>query len=193
MGLLGYVAAGTGMQIPGNMVGTTNAIVIANFLPAWASIFFVFLVFAGLVAILDSQFSSVANMTGHDLYNKYKSKVDDKLVIKYARTAMVVLAVAGFAITQIPGITLLYIFLFFATLRAAVWLPSLVAIVKPKLLTEQGMFYGMVIAIIVGVPMFVYGKLAKSLPYTFTGTIVAIFGSIVLVLAISKWNQKKLK
>ena len=38
-----------------------------------------------------------------------------------------------------------------------------------------------------------YGKLAKSLPYTFTGTIVAIFGSIVLVLAISKWNQKKLK
>ena len=106
---------------------------------------------------------------------------------------MVVLAVAGFAITQIPGITLLYIFLFFATLRAAVWLPSLVAIVKPKLLTEQGMFYGMGIAIIVGVPMFVYGKLAKSLPYTFTGTIVAIFGSIVLVLAISKWNQKKLK
>ena len=106
---------------------------------------------------------------------------------------MVVLAVAGFAITQIPGITLLYIFLFFATLRAAVWLPSLVAIVKPKLLTEQGMFYGMGTAIIIGVPMFVYGKLAKSLPYTFTGTIVAIFGSIVLVLAISKWNQKKLK
>ena len=189
MGLLGYVAAGSGMEIPGNMVGTTNAIVIANFLPAWASIFFVFLVFAGLIAILDSQFSSVANMTGHDIYNKYKSKVDDKTVIKYARTAMVILAVAGFLITQIPGITLLYIFLFFATLRAAVWLPSLIAIVKPKLLTEQGMFYGMGTAIVVGVPMFVYGKLAKSLPYTFSGTIIAIFGSAVLVLAISKWKK----
>ena len=191
MGLLGFIAAGSGMEIPNNMVGTTNAIVIANFLPAWASIFFVFLVFAGLVAILDSQFSSVANMTGHDLYNKYKSKVNDKEVIKYARLAMVVLAIAGFLITQIPGITLLYIFLFFATLRAAVWLPSLIAIVKPKLLTEPGMFYGIGTAIVIGVPMFVYGKLAKSLPYTFTGTIIAIFGSAVLVLAISKWKRKQ--
>ena len=193
MGLLGYIGAGSGMEIPVNMVGTTNAIVIANFLPAWASLFFVFLVFAGLVAILDSQFSSIANMTGHDIYNKYKKKVDDKAVIKYARIGMVVLAIGGFVITQIPGITLLYIFLFFATLRAAVWLPSLIAIVKPKLLSEQGMFYGMGTAIIIGVPMFVYGKLAKSLPYTLSGTLVAIFGSVVLVLAISKWNQKKIK
>ena len=104
---------------------------------------------------------------------------------------MVVLAIAGFLITQIPGITLLYIFLFFATLRAAVWLPSLIAIVKPKLLTEPGMFYGIGTAIVIGVPMFVYGKLAKSLPYTFTGTIIAIFGSAVLVLAISKWKRKQ--
>ena len=51
------------------------------------------------------------------------------------------------------------------------------------------MFYGMGTAIIVGVPMFVYGKLAKSLPYTFSGTIIAIFGSAVLVLAISKWKK----
>ena len=188
MGLLGYVAAGTGMEIPSNMVGTTNAIVIANFLPAWASIFFVF---PGLVAILDSQFSSVANMTGHDIYNKYKTKVDDKTVIKYARIGMVILAIAGFLITQIPGITLLYIFLFFATLRAAVWLPSLIAIVKPKLLTEQGMFYGISTAVVIGVPMFVYGKLYKSLPYTLSGTVIAIFGSAVLVLAISKWKQNQ--
>jgi len=191
MGLLGYVAAGTGMDIPANMVGTTNAIVIAKFLPAWASIFFVFLVFAGLVAILDSQFASVANMTGHDLYNKYKNRVNDQEVIRYARTAMIILAVAGFAITQIPGITLLYIFLFFATLRAAVWLPSLVAIVRPMWLTEPGMFYGMLTAIIIGVPMFVYGQLAKVKFYAFTGTLVAIFGSIVLVLAISRWQKKR--
>ena len=104
---------------------------------------------------------------------------------------MIALAVGGFAITQIPGITLLYIFLFFATLRAAVWLPSLIAIVKPKLLSEQGMFYGISTAIVIGVPMFVYGKLAKSLPYTFSGTLIAIFGSAVLVLAISKWKRKQ--
>ena len=191
MGFLGYVAAGSGMEIPSNMVGTTNAIVIAKFLPAWASIFFVFLVFAGLVSILDSQFASVANMTGHDIYNKYKSKVDDKTVIKYARTSMIALAVAGFAITQIPGITLLYIFLFFATLRAAVWLPSLFAIVRPNWLTESGMFYGIGSAILIGVPMFVYGKLFNSSSMAFNGTLLAIFGSIILTLAISQWEKSK--
>ena len=130
-------------------------------------------------------------MTGHDIYNKYKKKVDDKTVIKYARVGMVILAIAGFLITQIPGITLLYIFLFFATLRAAVWLPSLIAIVKPKLLSEPGMFYGISTAVIIGVPMFVYGKLYKSLPYTISGTVIAIFGSAVLVLAISKWKKQR--
>ena len=38
------------------------------------------------------------------------------------------------------------------------WLPSLIAIVKPKLLTEPGMFYGIGTAIVIGVPMFVYGN-----------------------------------
>ena len=86
---------------------------------------------------------------------------------------------------------LLYIFLFFATLRAAVWLPSLIAIVKPKLLSEPGMFYGISTAVIIGVPMFVYGKLGKSLTYTLSGTVIAIFGSAVLVLAISRWKKTK--
>jgi len=149
------------------------------------------LVFAGLVSILDSQFASVANMTGHDIYNKYKSKVDDRTVIKYARTSMIVLAVAGFAITQIPGITLLYIFLFFATLRAAVWLPSLFAIVRPNWLTEAGMFYGIGTAILIGVPMFVYGQLFKVPSMAFNGTLLAIFGSIILTLLISQWQKSK--
>jgi hypothetical protein len=39
--------------------------------------------------------------------------------------------------------------------------------------------------------MFVYGKLYKSLPYTLSGTVIAIFGSAVLVLAISKWKQNQ--
>lgn len=191
MGLLGFVAAGSAMEIPANLVGTTNAVVIAKFLPATAAILFVFIVFAGLVSILDSQFASVANMTGHDIYNKYKNKVDDQQVIKYARTGMIVLAIAGLAIAFIPGITLLHIFLFFATVRAAVWLPSMLAIVKPSLASEQGMFWGILIAIAVGLPLFVYGNLNKILVLNLAGTLIAIFGSIVLVLAISQWKRLK--
>ena len=54
MGLLGFVAAGSGLQIEN--VGVTNAVTIAHFLPPAASIFFMFMIFSGLVSILDSQY-----------------------------------------------------------------------------------------------------------------------------------------
>ena len=57
MGLLGFVGAGAGLDITD--VGTTNAQVIAHFLPGFASVIFMFIVFSGLIAILDSQFAVV--------------------------------------------------------------------------------------------------------------------------------------
>ena len=130
MGLLGFLAAGAGLEIPNSMVGVTNAITIGTFLPTSAAIVFMFMVFAGLVAILDSQFASVANMTGHDIFNKFKGGTDDKQVINYARGGMIALAIAGVGVANIPGMQLVYLFLFFAVLRASVWLPSMMSIVE---------------------------------------------------------------
>ena len=181
MGLLGFVAAGSNLDIPAAMQGTTNAITIANFLPAWASLYFVFLVFSGLVAILDSQFSSIANMMGHDIAEKYNQDP-----IGFARIGMVLLAIAGIIIANIPGIQLLHIFLFFAVLRAAVWLPSMIVLLQPDWINERGMFWGILIAIIIGVPMFVYGKLMGVGDLAYYGTLIAVFGSPTLALLISR-------
>ena len=115
MGLLGFVAAGSGMNIEN--VGVTNALVIAQFLPAWATLFFMFMVFAGLVSILDSQFASVANMTGHDIYNKFKVGNFGSDEIQWARYGMIALAVFALIIANIPGMTLLYLFLFLSLIH----------------------------------------------------------------------------
>jgi Na+/proline symporter len=185
MGMLGFVAAGSGLDIPNNMVGVTNAITIGTFLPPIAAIFFVFMVFAGLVAILDSQFASVANMTGHDIFNQFKGGSE----ISWARWGMLALAFAGILVANIPGMQLVYLFLFFAVLRAAVWLPSMISILKPSWVTESGMFWGILIPASIGEVLFVLGKLGYT-DTAFTGTLIAIFGSPILTLAIS--NVKKI-
>ena len=179
MGLLGFVAAGTGMKI--DNVGVTNAMVIAEFLPAGASLFFMFMVFAGLVAILDSQFSSVANMTGHDVYNEFKKGNE----VYWARGGMVALAIVGLIVSHIPGIQILHLFLFFAVLRASVWLPSMISFLKPEWITEKGMFWGILIGATVGEILFVAGKLGYA-DTAFLGTMIAVFGTPLLVLGISK-------
>ena len=188
MGLLGFVAAGTGLEIPNNMVGTTNAIVIGTFLPPVAALVFAFMIFAGLVAILDSQFASVANMTGHDVYNKFKMGSP----ISTARYGMVALAILGLIVANIPGMQLVYLFLFFAVLRAGVWLPSMMAVMRPHWVTEQGMFWGILIPVTIGEILFVAGKLGYT-DTAFMGTLIAIFGSPVLTLILSNGSRTKAK
>jgi len=179
MGLLGFVAAGSGLQIEN--VGVTNAITIGTFLPPAASIFFMFMVFAGLVSILDSQFASVANMTGHDIHNQFKIGEE----ITYARYGMIALAIIGVAVANIPGMQLVYLFLFFAVLRASVWLPSMISLLKPNWITERGMFWGILIPASIGEVLFVMGKLGYS-DTAFAGTLIAVFGSPLLTLVISQ-------
>ena len=185
MGLLGFVAAGSGMEIKN--VGVTNALVIAHFLPAWASLFFMFMVFAGLVSILDSQFASIANMTGHDIYNKFK-RGNWSNEIHWARYGMIGLAVLALIVANIPGMTLLYLFLFFAVLRASVWLPSMITFIKPDLITEKGMFWGILIPATIGEILFVSGKLGYT-DTAFLGVLIAIFGSPLLSVGISKYQK----
>lgn len=182
MGLLGFVAAGSGMVI--DNVGVTNAMVIANFLPTIASVGFMFIVFSGLISILDSQFASVANMTGHDIYNKFKQGEP----ISFARYGMIALAIIGVLIANIPGMQLMYLFLFFAVLRASVWLPSMISLLRPNWITEKGMFWGILICATIGEILFVSGKLGYS-DTAFTGTLIAVFGSPILALLISKYEE----
>ena len=187
MGLLGFVAAGSGMKI--DNVGVTNALVIAEFLPAGAAVFFMFMVFAGLVSILDSQFASVANMTGHDIYNKFKVGKTAGGEIHWARYGMIALAVLALIVANIPGMTLVYLFLFFAVLRASVWLPSMITFLKPGLITERGMFWGILICATIGEILFVSGKLGFS-DTAFQGVLIAIFGSPLLAVGISKYENR---
>jgi len=85
---------------------------------------------------------------------------------------------------------LVWLFLFFAVLRAAVWLPSMISLLKPEWVTEPGMFWGIILAAVPGEALFVWGKMFGGGSYiVFAGTLVAILGAPVLTLLISNGRR----
>jgi Na+/proline symporter len=189
IGSLGFVAAGAGIQIPNNLVGMTTVIAIGSFLPGWTVLVVLFMLLAGLVAVLDSQLNSAASLVGHDVKNKFSKDLSESANIRWSRGGMIVLAAMALTIANWPGMTLLTIFLFFGVMRATVWWPMMLHLWKPQLITERGMFWGIVIAFIVGFPTFVYGReFGGGAHLTMIGTLIAIFGSGALAYVISRFD-----
>lgn len=189
-GMLGFLAAGLGYEIPKELVGYTNIVTLGSLLPNWSLLLFLFIAFAGLVGVLDSQLSSAANLVGNDLYDKYAKNLGISPIV-WSRAGMVALAVAGLILANWPGMTIQTIFVFFGVMRATVWIPTMLSIWKPSLITEKGMFWGILIAYLVGMPIFLYGQFGGGNNFTFTGTLIGIFGSGVLATFISSVDKQK--
>jgi Na+/proline symporter len=151
-----------------------------------------FMLLAGLVAVLDSQLNSAASLVGHDIKNKFSNDSSEAANIKWSRGGMLALATMALVIANWPGMTLLTIFLFFGVMRATVWWPMMLHLWKPELISERGMFWGIVIAFIIGFPMFVYGQqFGGGAVFTMAGTLIAIFGSGILASLITAVNKSK--
>lgn len=194
IGSLGFLAAGMGLEIPKDLVGMTTVITIGSVLPSWTVLVVVFMLLAGLVAVLDSQLNSAASLVGHDIKNKFSSDTSEAANIRWSRAGMFALTAMALAIANWPGMTLLTIFLFFGVMRATVWWPMMLHLWKPNLITERGMFWGIIIAFVLGFPTFVYGQqFGGGANLTMIGTLVAIFGSGALAYLISKMDNKKLE
>ena len=188
IGSLGFMAAGMELEIPKKMVGMTTIISIASVLPSWTVLVVVFMLLSGLVAVLDSHLNSASALASHDLKAKYKkAEKSEAASVKWGRGGMLALAFGALAIANWPGITMLTIFLFFGVMRATVWWPVMLHLWKPNLINEKGMFWGIVIAFIIGFPMFFYGRvMGGGAMLTMIGTFIAIFGSGALSVLISK-------
>lgn len=191
-GVLGFLAAGMGYDIPKDLLGYTNILTVGSLLPAWAAIMYLFMLFAGLVSVLDSQLSSMSNMWGHDIKNMLRQDAGEETSIAFGRFGMLFLILAGLAIANWPGMTLQTIFLFFGILRATVWLPIMFSLLKEDSINEHGMFWGILIAYVVGFTTYVYGQNWGGGPnVAVLGTCLAVFGSGALALAITKLSERK--
>ncbi len=187
IGLLGFLAAGMNFQ-PVN-VSQVNFEVVLSLLPGWVAIPFVVLLLSGLVSTLDSNLSSISSLAGHDLHERRHGETTgwkgQRGVIKYSRLAMAGLVVGGVAIANIPGLTILYLFLFYGTLRASTLLPTVITLLK-KNVSEAGVFYGILTSITVGLPVFAYGNLNKITPLIIAGSLITVLASGTVTLIASR-------
>lgn len=185
-GLLGFLAAGLKYDVPKELLGYVNILTVGSLLPSWAVLIYLFMLFAGLVSVLDSQLSSVSNLFGHDVKNMASKDQRDLESIRYGRMGMAALIVAGLTIANWPGMTLVTIFLFFGILRATVWFPLMLSLFNEKLVSEKGMFWGILLAYLVGFSTYVYGQNFGGGPtVAVIGTCLAVFGSGALSLLIT--------
>jgi Na+/proline symporter len=191
-GMLGFLAAGLQYQVPKELLGYVNILTVGSLLPGWAAVLYLFMLFAGLVSVLDSQLSSVSNIFGHDIRNATEGKLQGSS-IDFGRVGMLLLIAGGLIIANWPGMTLVTIFLFFGILRATVWFPIMISLWNDKLINEAGMFWGVLLAYLVGFSTYVYGQNFGGGPnIAVLGTMLAVFGSGALSVIITKISQPRL-
>ena len=187
LAVFGFFAAGTGLAISDTQL--TNVGAVMAFCPKWFLYLFFVLILSGLISTVDGIICAVSSVAGHDVVKrlamneKWHERIQKNIFlfilfaneVRAARFAMIVVTVSDILIANIPGLTILYLFLLYGTLRSSVMLPTVFAILGIRM-SERGLFYGILTSMIVGLPIFAYGN--------FTGNILMIvFGSLFTILA----------
>lgn len=176
---LGFLAANPalGVALPeGVDVSMIGVQTVAGLLPTGALLLFVLMLLAGLSSTLDSGLSAASSLWVTDIVN-VKS---DKDAVKASRIAMIGITLLGLGaallVLYVPGFGLQPLWWVFNTIAACVMMPTLLSLYW-KRLDERGVFYGVLAAFIVGIPLFVYGNVIGSSAW--------IVGASLFIIAVS--------
>ena len=209
MSLLGFAAAGAGVDVQGT-VGTTqltNLAAVLTWLPTWTVVPFTFFLLSGLVSTLDSNLAAISSLAGHDFVNRRRERAvleeledmldgtvpagaaaakGDVLPVSVARWSMVALAVVATAIANVPGITIVALFVFYGILRASTLMPTVLLLAWRRHVAEPGVFWGIVSALAVGLPVFAYGNFTGQPPFIVAGslTVLLLSGGVTWVVSV---------
>jgi len=187
-GMLGMLAAGLSYDVKGPDTGFINLIVMANVVGPWLALMYLIVAFAGIVSILDTQLTSGANLGGNDVHDS----INGNDPVQWGRYAMIVVALGGIALANIPGIDLNQIFVFGKSLSLAFAIPIVMALLGNDLLTRNGFIAGGAVGVLIGLPYFVYGQFFGGGPVVIAqAVLIQTLGSGAAAYAVSKlWPNK---
>lgn len=176
MGILGFIAAGSGYVATD--AGLVNFELITHLFPKWAVLPFLFMVVSGLLSTIDSNLCAVASLTS-----------DYGCNVRVAKGSMLVLLVLGILVANITGLTVTHLFLFYCTLRSSTLLPTAMTLMGKKL-SANGVFYGIISALVLGIPVFAYGNIANIAVYKTVGSLITVLTSGIVALLLSRREAK---
>ena len=181
--IIGFMGAGLGIDA-GNKAQLINIITVSELLPKAILIPFVWMLLSGLVSTLDSGLCAISSIASTDLNMKAKNK------LTRARSGMVLLAIGGIIIANIPDMKILYLFIFYGTLRASTLLPTIYTIINKKV-SETGMFYGICTSLGFGVPVFAFAKFNGLTDLAVWSSIFVVSASGVIVYYFTNYGSIK--
>lgn len=188
--LLGFIASGLSLSIENPQL--INIYTIQSLLPSWVLLPFVVVLLSGLLSTLDSNLCAISSILSVDFGERlYHKKLNAKETLNLSRISMIALAICGILIANIPKLTILYLFLFYGTLRATTLLPTILTILNTKIV-ERGVFFGLLLSFFLGIPLFILGKLLGSWQMELLGSLLTVLLSGITAWAYSYYyNHRK--
>ncbi len=151
MSVLGFVSAGKNYVAVDS--GIVNLELITNILPSWTVYPFIFMLISGLLSTIDSNLCAISSLV-------FDNTKDNKNVnsIELGKISMIVLMISGVFIANIQGLTITHLFLLYGTLRSSTLITTVMTLNGVKL-HPKGVLMGIIIALLVGLPIFTYGSI----------------------------------
>jgi Na+/proline symporter len=185
---LGFLAANPsiGISLPQavdiSMIGVQT---VATLLPKSAVFLFVVMLLCGLSSTLDSGLSATSSLWVTDVVGD-KS---DKQKIFSARLSMIGVTIVGlliaYAVVFIPKFGLFHLWWVFNTIAATVVVPTILSLYWRKL-NERGVFWGILISFVIGLPLFIYGNIIEKPIWIVGSTLFIILISTLSCLIFKK-------
>lgn len=178
MGLIGFLAAGTGYIASDTSV--VNYEIIINLLPSWTTSLFLFIVLSGILSTVDSNLCAMASLTTDF------TKSDN---VRTSKVAMIILLILGISIANIPNMTITHLFLFYGTFRASTLLPTIMTLKGVKL-SADGITVGIKTSLVIGLPIFAYGNILNLSAYKTIGSVITVLLSGVIALVVTRLEDR---
>jgi Na+/proline symporter len=168
MGFLGFIARGSGF-VPNN-AGVVNLELVTGLFPAWTVLPFVFMLISGLLSTVDSNLCAMASLT---------TDITRSENIAVPRGAMLLNLALGILIANIPGMTITNLFLFYGTLRASTFAPTVMTLQGKRL---RWVAPGVMVSLLAGLPVFAWGTFANLPMAKVAGSLITLGASGAIAL-----------
>lgn len=175
MGILGFTAAGIGYK--GADTSVINFELIRAILPQWAGVVFLFVLLSGLLSTIDSNLNSISSLVNDVVKDAH---------VSHLKWAMVILTVASITLSNID-MTIVDFFLIYGILRATTFGTTVMTLLGYEF-KANGVFYGVLVALVVGVPTFVYAKINDILWLNISASIFTLVISVIIAMLHKKMS-----
>jgi len=188
LAFLGFIAANHSLNTGWNLSNAqlVGPVTVSHLLPTSATMLFVLMILSGLASAGDSALCAAVSLGAIDIHKTYiNPNASDREIVFVSRLTMVIIAILGLVIALLPNMKVLYLFLFYGTLRAATMLPTVLSLYW-KSFSADACFLAVVLATLLGLPVFGYGSVMNNIHIQLLGSLLTVIIGFLLSVIVTQ-------